>query len=475
MRVTDRIRERSRDERGVTVVLVTILLVALFGMVALAVDVGGLVSKKRQVVRGTDAAALVAAEACADEDDFANARTWAQQYLVANLGGATMAGFATTPGCGTDASGAVTVHGVDEQDLPFAPVLGFPNQTDVHAVAHALWGPVSGANVMPIEFPLSPLAVLPCLEEQQGQPCAYWYDPSSDHDVGDASNYGFLNIGPGGVHPYPEGADESCPAAGSSDLDEWIRETGAVTIQGTDRIYICFTSGHRNDTWFDALVSRDDDAPDTNPDAVPETFPINDPNCMVRTSGKEKACVVGFFTGYVTDVYRGNDPAAIGTPGVRGSCDQRVDFRPGMTVDLDGWGSLCGYPADLSGGTNPNGVDSIVNLQLRQGSSCCVQRPGADYTYDPSTHVITWVRSSAVNRVRVTFDWNEGGTAGACGVRPADPNAVCLVLEYHGVEPIEGPVCIGSDCPTDFGSRGVRLCDPLGEPAGSPCSNPPQA
>lgn len=472
MRVTERLRRRADDERGATVVIVTLLLVALFGMVALAVDVGGLVSKKRQVVRGTDAAALVAAEACADEDDYPNAQTWAQQYLQANLAGVTMAGFATTPGCGTDAAGAVTVHGVDEQSLPFAPVLGFPNQTDVNAIAYALWGPVSGGTVMPLEFPLSPASVLPCLEQTEGSPCAYWYDPSSDHDLGDASNYGFLNIGPGGIHPYPDGAEASCPAAGSANLDAWIRESEPVAIPvGSDRVYICFTSGHRNDTWFDALVSRDDDAPDTNPDAVPETFPINDPNCMVRTTGKEKACIVGFFTGYVTDVLRGNDPAAIGTPGVDGRCDGRFDFTPSgpnSTLDLDTW-AACNYP-----GSVVDGPDSISNLQLRKGSGCCVQGPDADYMYDPSTHVITWVRGSALSDVRVTFDWSEGGVPGACGIRPSDPNAVCLVLEYHGVEVIRGPVCIGSGCPRDFGSRGVRLCDPLGEPAGSPCLNPPR-
>src|SRR5437870_109141 len=54
-----------RQERGATVVIVALVLIAMFGMMVLVVDVGGLLWKRRELVNGSDAAALSAASTCA--------------------------------------------------------------------------------------------------------------------------------------------------------------------------------------------------------------------------------------------------------------------------------------------------------------------------------------------------------------------------------------------------------------------------
>ncbi len=53
------------DQEGVTAIIVALCLIALFGMLVLVVDVGGLLWKRREMVSGADAAALAAAKTCA--------------------------------------------------------------------------------------------------------------------------------------------------------------------------------------------------------------------------------------------------------------------------------------------------------------------------------------------------------------------------------------------------------------------------
>ena len=60
-----RSRIGSNGERGATVVIVALSLVAMFGMIVLVVDVGGLLYKRRELVNASDAAALSGAQTCA--------------------------------------------------------------------------------------------------------------------------------------------------------------------------------------------------------------------------------------------------------------------------------------------------------------------------------------------------------------------------------------------------------------------------
>src|SRR5437763_722319 len=65
MRTYFRSRVDPEGERGATIVIVALALVAMFGMIVLVVDVGGLLWKRRELVNGSDAAALSAAATCA--------------------------------------------------------------------------------------------------------------------------------------------------------------------------------------------------------------------------------------------------------------------------------------------------------------------------------------------------------------------------------------------------------------------------
>ena len=53
------------DEEGVTAIIVALCLISLVGMLVLVVDVGGLLYRRREMVTGSDAAALAAAKTCA--------------------------------------------------------------------------------------------------------------------------------------------------------------------------------------------------------------------------------------------------------------------------------------------------------------------------------------------------------------------------------------------------------------------------
>ena len=67
-------RPAQRHEEGAVAVLVALLLVVFVAMVAIAVDVGGLYLRRRELVNGSDAAALSAGRTCArggSDDRFA--------------------------------------------------------------------------------------------------------------------------------------------------------------------------------------------------------------------------------------------------------------------------------------------------------------------------------------------------------------------------------------------------------------------
>src|SRR5262245_13929373 len=145
-----------QDEGGATIVIVALALIAMFGMVVLVVDVGGLLWKRRELVNGSDAAALSAAATCAKLStiDPRTAEQAGDELAAENVTGlnpTTVANTQTAPGtCHTTASGWVKVQYSQQQHLYFAPVLGFSNQNGVTTKATAIWGPAGSANPMPI-------------------------------------------------------------------------------------------------------------------------------------------------------------------------------------------------------------------------------------------------------------------------------------------------------------------------------------
>jgi Flp pilus assembly protein TadG len=138
MRVRFSLPRRRRDDQGAVAAVFAISLVVLFGMSAVAVDVGDIYSTRRNLITGADAAALAAAQeyafggnGCAGTDDV---------YLAKNIADASVASCAVV--FNSASSGYVTVAGETTVEHYFAPLVGIPD-TDVHATSAAYFGPPS--------------------------------------------------------------------------------------------------------------------------------------------------------------------------------------------------------------------------------------------------------------------------------------------------------------------------------------------
>jgi hypothetical protein len=416
------------DERGATIALVAICLMAFMGMVVLVVDVGGLLTLRRRLVTAADSASLAAAQSCA-KMNAVEAPGQADDLATANVSDAVRDLY-THEDCGTGSSGEVTTRYHAIRSLTFAPVIGGPAERQVGAQATAIWGPAGGANPVPIEFSVTPVGDLPCANQEVGTTCAYWHDNSTDFDLGNSSSWGFMNLAAWGVDP-----DASCPNAGASDRAKWI-EGGEKTNSKieTSPAFVCIDSGHSSSSWYEAL---------RNQIGRIKFFPVNDPDQMIRTPGKEKYAVIGFTALRVDLVLKGNDAEAVGSPGGSGRCTAKHSFAPNEVLNLD----LLGCYSTT--------VDAITNLQLSTTSKgiTTVFQPGVHYTYDAQTHVVTWT-TNAVKDVAIEFDWTATGTPGRCGIRKPDPNAVCLVVSWQGIQ-VGGS--LPDDSNPDFGLRAVRL------------------
>jgi hypothetical protein len=152
MRVSERSLTRLRDEEhGAVLMIVAISLLVLVGMLVLTFDLGRAVAIKRQMVNGTDAAALAAAQQCALGNGTAAARAAAESVLAQNKGGAGVTTF-TAPECDTLVNmspNLVTVGSTVDVEYYFAGIFGF-DSGPVVADAVAQWGPVNHAYPIPI-------------------------------------------------------------------------------------------------------------------------------------------------------------------------------------------------------------------------------------------------------------------------------------------------------------------------------------
>ena len=143
-------RRLHGDESGVTLVIVALCLIALFGMLVLVVDVGGLLLNRREMVNASDAAALAAAKSCIlpPSKDPRSPEQAADEFAFDNSSRAQTAAANITQisGCDTSATGYVSVQYSANQHLFFAPVLGAGTDRSVSTTATAIWGPAGAAN-----------------------------------------------------------------------------------------------------------------------------------------------------------------------------------------------------------------------------------------------------------------------------------------------------------------------------------------
>jgi hypothetical protein len=429
------------NERGAATAIVALAMIALVGMVVLVVDVGGLLTLRRRVVAASDAAALAAAQSCAREKT-AEVLTQADRFATDNVAEATRYSFAHE-GCGTSAAGYVTLGYQANKELFFAPLLGVDDSRPVGHKSTAIWGPALASNPVPIQISMDPgTRRIPCEVGPAPKECNVMWN----NHVFDSSTWGFMNLS-----EWDVSAGANCPNAGASNRDDWITGAEIVDVKLAHvPTYVCMDSGHASSNWAD-LRSQIGQV---------KYFPVNDPSQMVTTSGKEKWAVIGFTPLRIADVLRGDDPAAVGTPGVApidAHCTDKHSFTKDEVLPL--W--------TIGGGGCPagNAVDSITNLKLskKQGPNTIDIPAGVAWTYDPVLKEITWHVSSwpglnNLNNIDVEFDWHVDGvapTAGKCGVQPSDANAICLVLMWEG--PIIGGFQPGPAGTEDFGIRAIRL------------------
>jgi Flp pilus assembly protein TadG len=144
------LRRVHREESGAVLMIVAITMLVLVGMLVLTVDLGRAEAIKREMVAGTDAAALAAAQQCALGSSTGTAQAAAGDALAKNKSGATVSSF-SAPGCGLAAPSLryVTVQSTVNVDYFFAGIFGFDSGPVVsHAVVE--WGALQSGFPVPV-------------------------------------------------------------------------------------------------------------------------------------------------------------------------------------------------------------------------------------------------------------------------------------------------------------------------------------
>jgi putative Flp pilus-assembly TadE/G-like protein len=424
MRVTRSLRARTDDERGVSLVIVAISLVAIFGMVVLVVDVGVLLVSRRAMTNASDSAALAAAQSCVrDAGDW---ESQADSYASSNVDGVVTGGIVDSSNCGVSEPGYVTVDYTTTEDLYFTPVLGLADTHDVRTQATAAWGPAGGANPLPIVLNLATFqgdCDIPNVD--LGQTCYLWYD----NDRFDGSNFGFMNL-----EQWNVASTAHCSNAGNSQRQAWIEgswDGDPLPLNYPDPTYVCTDSGIASSAWA-TLAGRIGDI---------LVFPINDQSSQIMKSGSQidKYNVIGFASLLLEEVLTVHEAG-----GDSGSCSFQRNFPNASPLNLDVVGSLQGC---FSGAP-----DDITNVRLSASGNprCCTL--GTHYTYSSTTRTVTWTHPQPRGNVTVSFDWENDGP---CGEPPGNSSARCIVVSWQGYQ-FGGQ---GAGGGADFGLQSIRLCD----------------
>jgi hypothetical protein len=414
-----RVRRRldANDERGVSLIITALALVAIFAMVVLVIDAGALLVKRRALVKAADAAALAAAQSCVSEtgDEETQADTFAALNATGTSGG-------ITDDCGGE---WVTVRYTAQQQLFFAPVLGFGSSDDVSAEATAGWGGAGAANPLPIVLNLATFqgdCDIPNVAK--GTLCHLWYD----NERFDGSNFGFMNL-----EQWNVGAGDHCSASGSSRREDWINNdwTGeALPLNYPSPTYVCTDSGISAANWG-ALSGRIGDI---------VTFPINDQSTQIMKSDSQvdKYNVIGFAQMRLNAVLTVQEAGA-----GSGVCSVgAVNFPNASPINLDDFG--------IDHGCFAAAPDEVSAPQVQDSSG-----PISDalYSYDSLSRTLTW-NDPQVQRqnTTVSFAWQNSGV---CGEAPDNSSARCILVEWVGHR-------FGGQKPgggANFGFEGIRLCD----------------
>ncbi|MEZ0236380.1 MAG: pilus assembly protein TadG-related protein [Actinomycetota bacterium] len=417
-------RTAHRREEGAVAVITALVLVALMAGVALTVDVGGMLLRRRAMVNGADAAALAAAQSCADAT-LGSPEALADEYAAKNVpitdGGLTggvitgidpESGQQWTINCGVDVTGHVSVRYQSDQSLFFAPVLGFDQTSEVTSRATASWGAAGATGPIPLViyqgFFQGNRCDVPNVAENTV--CYIW----EDNDLSGGGDFGFLSVGEG----WDVGKSDDCNNSGGSDqLAGWMNGADPVEVQDLNypnATWVCTIDGARgnNIVWqaLEDLAGQIRDFPivGVSPgDGEPaQVFPP-----------QPKYNVVGFAQFEIMGVNMPSQEAL--------SCA----IPPTATLPFDLM-ATCATPGD----------------GYIQGSA---RANGANLTVDANGVITAWSRQPNI----VTFETT--GSAECGGNPPPNSSAHCLVLKWKGAR-------IGGAEPGGgayFGLLAAQLCD----------------
>jgi len=368
-------RRRASKEDGAVLALVALAMVALFGMAALAVDVGGMLYRRLELQNAADAAALAAAISCGRQEGAQAAQAQAGLLTVANSSRAdVMPGWPTySPNCDA-ATGTVTVRVHAQQELAFGAVLGIAGPVDVTAQATALWGGAGvGEHIAPLMLSAERLTdcEIPPAADAIERICAFWWDnspASSDDPALSASEWGTLDLLKWGVPPLTH-CDNSTPPQ----FEEWMYQgfDGPLPIYPDDAIsgadvptFVCRGQGN----FGAALDKLIEDAIGQDPPFF-LYFPVNDPRGQIDADGQpcvppdlmedpalyegcsvDKYDIIGFARLEIIELYGKQDDETVDL------CTSRI---PGAEPTANSRCMLARWVGYTSEGLNPEGGENF--------------------------------------------------------------------------------------------------------------------
>lgn len=423
--------------------LVAICLVAVMAMVAMTVDVGSLLLRRRALVNSSDAAALAAAQSCYGTDDSDIPEAVADQYAVENSGGLTAGDGGIVPAeskwCDTGRSGHVTVRYGQDDSLFFAPVLGQGRTAHVGTVATASWGPAGGAPPMPLVINVGTFQG-PCdiPKVPRGATCYIW----EDNDIHGTSDFGFLDVSRWDVDP----TSNECGGVPDGTLEDWINESGTTAdalLNYPFATFVCSGGGnHSENKVYQAIRNligqiRDFPINGTSPadgkiqvdkQGIPCVSSLT--NCAV-----DKFNIIGFAHLEIMDIIRTQNTAPI-------DCVVSIPVTANPPIDLMALGR-----------TQPCGSGTPIPTVATFAGNVTTSSPGTNQSklvVDADGVITSWARRPA----RVSFSYTVPTTN--CGGTPA-PNgsAHCLVVRWNG-STVDGDDPGGG---ANFGLGAVKLCD----------------
>jgi putative Flp pilus-assembly TadE/G-like protein len=464
-----------REERGVAAVMVALCLFVVFGMTVLVVDLGALIVKHRSLVNANDAAALAAAGSFArNKGDTAS--TQADHFARENVADAehdadwwTVSGGLPGSICDPASCGSVKVKFVSGQALFFAPVLGLTDHVTARGTATAIWGPAGGGHPVPIPIRydwLNDKCSAPLPNSNPPTECAFFLQGSGgEEDEGGNGQWAWVNL-----NAWNTGsARHHCPNLRRSDLKSWIAGGGPdVAVNSPPAPTFVCTGGPDP-------VSLLGELQDLAEGGKLAQFPVNDASGQFAPPGQvdedgnrcppDSDCkpnqddIVGFTVLRIDDAIRGSEDGRPGDPHVLCEPPLLHDFDPdppNNTWDLDSQ-----VQCSLNGLHNPDDHPELFprirkehgNHRFKGGLAPDCQ--DVDYCYDSLNHVITWLAKQPEQNARVDWLYVTPPTPGRCGFHDPDPDAVCLVVSWHGYQPMG----INPGRGMDFGLRAVRLSE----------------